>query len=74
MLERERPQWQGRQLSEREELSASGLDEVTSRLTDGLKACRTIVSDYRQMIAGKDDSGPAQPEEPEEPAHRIDVR
>ena len=50
-------------MSEREESSASGLDEVTSRLTDGLKACRTIVSDYRAMIAGKDGPAGAPPED-----------
>ena len=58
-------------MSEREEYSASGHDEVTSRLTDGLKACRNIVSDYRAMIAGKEDSADAPPEEP---ADGIDIR
>ena len=58
-------------MSEREEYSASGLDEVTSRLTDGLKACRTIVSNYRAMIVRKEDSADAPPEEP---ADGIDIR
>ena len=53
-------------MSEKEETSASGLDEVTSRLTDGLKACRTIVSDYRAIIGGQDKSAAPQPQEPPE--------
>ena len=57
-------------MSEKEECSATGPDEVTSRLTDGLKACRPIVSDYRAMIVRKEDSGDAPPEEP---ADGIDI-
>ena len=30
-------------------------DEANSRLADGLRACRSIVSDYRAMIAGDQD-------------------
>jgi len=37
------------------------LDHVNLRLTKGLKACRTIVSNYRAMIAGEDESDAAIP-------------
>ena len=32
------------------------VEEANLRLTEGLKACRSIVSNYRSMIAG-DDAG-----------------
>ena len=31
------------------------IEEVSSRLADGLKACRSIVSDYRAIITGDQD-------------------
>jgi hypothetical protein len=31
-------------------------DEANSRLAEGLKACRSIVSDYRAVIAGEQSS------------------
>jgi len=39
------------------------LDHVNSRLSKGLKACRTIVSNYRALIAGgvKGDRAKPQP-------------
>jgi len=32
------------------------VEEVNSRLADGLKACRSIVSDYRAMITADRDA------------------
>ena len=31
------------------------VEEANSRLADGLRACRSIVSDYRAMITGDQD-------------------
>ena len=49
------------------------VDDANARLTDSLKSCRTIVSNYRALIAGDDDGAlpPVQPESPEADADTI---
>jgi hypothetical protein len=37
-------------------------EEANSRLTEGLKACRSILSNYRAMIAGRRNNNHSQPE------------
>lgn len=41
--------------------NATEFDEVSSQLTDGLKACRAIVSDYRAMLGRDEDEGARDP-------------
>ena len=35
------------------------IDEVSSRLADGLKSCRAILSNYRAVISDVKEGGPA---------------
>jgi hypothetical protein len=42
-------------LSPTDDRHETEVEEVNSRLADGLRACRSIVSDYRAMISGDQD-------------------
>lgn len=35
----------------------SNFDEANSRLNDGLRSCRSVVSNYRALLAGDADEG-----------------
>jgi hypothetical protein len=54
-------------LSEIDEPKDAKFEEANSRLTEGLKACRSIVNSYRAMIGGGPERGVAdgQPELPQ---------
>ena len=50
------PEDETQQVSPTDDRSETEVEEVNSRLADGLRACRSIVSDYRAMITGDQDA------------------
>ena len=52
----------GKHLSGMNDPFETDVEEANSRLTEGLKACRSIVSNYRAMIAGDQTSEPGESE------------
>ena len=54
-------------MSEIDEPKDAKFEEANSRLTEGLKACRSIMNSYRAMIGGGPERGVAdgQPELPQ---------
>ena len=47
------------------------IEELSSRLADGLKACRSIVSDYRAIITGEQAGEEGAPDTGGEPATQL---
>jgi hypothetical protein len=48
---------------------SADLDEVRSRLNEGLKTCRAMISDYRALLTSEGESGTvAESGEPERPS------
>lgn len=45
--------------------SEKEIEEAHSRLVEGLKSCRTVVANYKAMIANDPDEGAQPDEEPE---------
>lgn len=46
-------------MSRTEDPGETEIDEVSSRLADGLKSCRAILSNYRAVISEGKEGGPA---------------
>ena len=46
-------------MSRTKDLGETEIDEVSSRLADGLKSCRAILSNYRAVISEGKEGGPA---------------
>jgi len=49
-------------VSEKEDQRGTELEEASSRLTEGLQACHSIVRNYRAMIAGDQRGDQSEPE------------
>jgi hypothetical protein len=59
------------QLSPTDDRPDSEVDEVNSRLADGLRACRSIVSDYRAIITGDQDGEHFRPDTGQAQANQL---